>query len=170
MKYHVIKALVLNFFILAALALLAWALAGCTAARTNQSRSAESVAASHDATIRRAVTGPVTPNITVSGSSNVVTVTPAQSHTDAAVTDQAETRGEASGENRSTFRFGIPLAVALGGVCFGVAALLVAYVVWSRGSAAGRAADAGFSAAIDHVQSGGGNVLALLEKHRGKIR
>jgi hypothetical protein len=156
--------------------------AGCGLSRKTAASSAQTVAASHASTIDKSLEGQTVPNVTVSGSSNVVTVAPVPLRSTTTVTDRANTEGAATDESRSLFRANVSSWFALGFALFGLAAALVAYWFWSQGTATGRAADAGIGTAIDTVASWQSRVvteesaLALadikssLEKQRGKIR
>lgn len=129
------------------------ALAGCSMSRQSKAVSAEQVAASHETSVRRAHDGETLPNVTVSGSSNVVTVSGSRAVSEFEVNDAANTKGAASGESRSTFRGSLSTWLAVAFAALALTALLVGFVVWRNGSAAGRAADAGLAEMIRAVRS-----------------
>lgn len=169
-------------FLLFALLLLLILLTACSTSRQSRVQTAENINAAHAATIDKTLQGQTIPNVTVSGSSNVVTVAPLPIKQTLAVSDNVNTTGTASGDFASSFKLSTSVWVCMAFACIGAAALCVAWVFFSKGSAAGAAADKGFAVAIDTAQALAAHsttpetlqVLATLrgdlEKQRGKLR
>lgn len=159
-----------------------YSLTGCSTSKASRAQTAEAVSAAHSATINKSVEGTQIPNVTVSGSSNTVTIAPTPLHATTDISDTANTKGDASGDYRSTFHASFSTWLAIGFAAAMIGALLLAWVIWSKGSAAGAAADQGFAGAINTVatlathstepavMAALNTVRADLEKARGKIK
>ena len=168
-----------NYFLLALLLLLIL-LSACSTSRQSRVQTAEAIANTHATTIDKSLQGATIPNVTVSGSSNVVTVAPLPVKQSLTVADNVNTSGTATGDFASSFKFTFSTWIALGFAAIAVAALLFAWVFWSKASATGATADKAFSGAIDtvHTLSSGvitpevaqalATIRADLEKRRGQ--
>lgn len=119
-----------------------WASTGCRVLRFSQATTAEAVAATHALTVQRALEGETAPHVTISGASNVVHVAPVPLKSETIITDAANTRGTASGTTKTSFRLGISTMVT-GAIA--LALLLVAYILWAKLTAAGKASDSAFA-------------------------
>ena len=165
-----------------AVAILSLLFVGCSTSRSSRTRSAENVSAAHASTIEKSLEAQQLPNVTVSGSSNVVTVAPVPVKATIDVSDSASTRGEASGDTRATFRASFSTWLAVAAAAVALAALLLAWVFWSKLSASGSAADRAVAGAISTVETLAAHVSqteaahalstvrASLEKARGKLK
>jgi hypothetical protein len=155
----VVKLIVLG---VAGAAFCVW-MAGCTTSKDARTASAERISASHDASINNALEQQVIPNITVSGSSNSVVVAPQPLKRTTDINDAVDTEGAANNMSRSSFRFSMSTWLAFGFALFGLAFALVGWVVFSRGSAAGKAADATAAEAINAAHTGFASVMSTVE-------
>lgn len=167
-------------FVFAAIVLFAFLLMGCSTSKTARATTAENVSAAHAVTINKSVESHQIPNVTVSGASNTVQIAPMPLRIKTEIDDVADTKGDASGDYRSTFRASISTFVAIGLVLIALAAAAIAWTFFSRLTAIGAAADRGFGSAIDTVSTLASSstdsatinalsvVRASLEKERGK--
>lgn len=161
--------------------LLSSLLLGCAASRTARVITAENIAANHSAVIGRSLDSPVIPSVTVSGSSNTVTISPQRALSTLSVNDDSRVNGEASGDYASATKLSFSSWLAVGFAAGCLALLLFAWVLFAKLSAAGQAADRGFSVAIDTVGALASHattpdtIAALatvkgdLEKRRGQV-
>lgn len=157
---------------------LAILLAGCSTQRDARTASAERISASHAATIDKSLSQGLVPNITQSGSSNTLMVVPPNFNTTTKISDDVNTEGDASSSMRTMFRASASTWVF---GCLAFAALIIAWIFFSKFTAAGAAADRGFGAVIGQVETLAAHVnseeaahaiasiKAALEKQRGKV-
>lgn len=156
-------------------------LGGCSTEKSARAISSENIAASHESSIKRALEGSQLPNVTVSGSSNTVTVGASPVNSTIDVQDTSNAQGAAAGDTQSHFRASISGWIAFAAAAVAIATLLVAWVLWSKLSASGAAADMGFASAIDTIHAlcasnvepqaaiALASIKAELEKQRGKL-
>lgn len=166
---------------LAAFVIVAALISGCSTSRRATATTAENVAAAHASTIEKSLEADRIPNVTVSGSSNVVTVAPVPTKATVSIDDAANTKGEASGSTRSYFRASVSTWVAVAAAALAISLLLLAWILWSKLSSSGQAADHAFAAGIGTVETLASHVTgdeaaqalatvrAALEKARGKV-
>lgn len=152
--------------------------AGCSTQRDARTASAERISASHATTIDKSLSQGLIPTITQSGSSNTLMVVPPNFNAATKVGDDVSTEGDASSSMRTMFRASVSTWVF---GCLAFAALILAWVFFSKFSAAGAAADRGFGAVIGQVEMLASHVnteeaahaiasvKAALEKQRGKV-
>jgi uncharacterized protein YcfL len=173
------KALFLVAVLLVLVALLLGS--GCATSRDARTASAERISATHASTIDKSLEAEQIPIVTQSGNSNSITIVPAEVLRTIRVNDAVDTEGAASNSARSSFKMSFSTWLAIGFATLAGAALLVAWVVFSKFSALGQATDRGFGVIGDQISTlaatvttdEAANALAQLrasvEKQRGKL-
>ncbi len=156
-------------------------LSGCAFEKSSRAITAENIANAHATTIDRTIEGERIPNVTVSGSSNTVTIGTPATMSRLTVNDSADTKGTATGDFTSKTKANVSMWIAIALACLCLGLLLIAYVFFSRATATGMAADKGIAASIDTVAtlaahststeviSALTSVRADLEKRRGSL-
>lgn len=146
-------------------------LAGCSLGTTARNKSAESIALSHDTTVNRSLRGDMVPSVTVSGTNNSVRVGSFPLESSIEVADKANTKGTAEASLSRSFTASVSTWLALAAAFAALGFAILAYVLFSKLTAAGKATDVAMSAAIDLAGHGlpKDKLLAGLEKLRGKV-
>lgn len=157
-------------------------LSGCSMSRQARTVTAENISTTQNRTIERALESAVIPNVTVSGSSNTVTIAPPYSKGTLSVVDVSAVDGSASGDVKTASKFSASVWIAIAASAFAVGLLLLAWILFSKLTAVGATSDRAFAAGIDTVGtlaaqatspetiSALTSIRADLEKRRGQAK
>lgn len=144
---------------------------GCALRSEARAKSAETITADHESTIKRSLHGEMIPSVSVSGTNNTVRVGSFPVDSTLEVDDKSTTKGAASNASTRSFSWSFSVWIAIAATILAASFGLLAYVFWSKSTATGAASDRAMATIIDAHDHGvtGDKMKALLEKTRGKL-